>query len=285
MILLSPALMARLESLQVNSRRRLLGRFGGEHTSKRYGNTIDFADFREYHPGDDFRRIDYHVLARLDQVLIKLYEADDEVTLRLLVDTSASMSVGGKLDQAKRLAAALGFVALTAHDAVSVHTFPATGPAPRFAGRAGVPSFLAHLEGLQALGPTPFAEAAGHLLSQSGLPGITVVLSDLLTPQWRSLMKLRSRGSDVMIIHMLCSEDLDPGYTGDVELVDRETGDRLTVSVTEDVANSYRARLARWTDEVKRATRGSGALYAAVDAEDDIEDLLLTTWRETGVLR
>lgn len=285
MTLLSPALMARLESLQVNSRRRLLGRFGGEHTSKRYGNTIDFADFREYHPGDDFRRIDYHVLARLDQILIKLYEADDEVTLRLLIDTSASMSVGGKLDQAKRLAAALGFVALTAHDAVSVHTFPATGPAPRFAGRAGVPSFLAHLEGLQALGPTPFAEAAGHLLSQSGLPGITVVLSDLLTPQWRSLMKLRSGGSDVMIIHMLCSEDLDPGYTGDVELVDREAGDRLTVSVTEDVANSYRARVASWTDEVKKATRGSGALYAAVDAEDDVEDLLLTTWREAGVLR
>ncbi len=76
--MLSPALMARLESLQVNSRRRLVGRFGGDHDSKRYGSTIDFADFREYHPGDDFRRIDYHVLARLDQILIKLFEADDD---------------------------------------------------------------------------------------------------------------------------------------------------------------------------------------------------------------
>ena len=285
MTLLSPALMARLESLQVNSRRRLLGRFGGEHVSKRYGNAIDFADFREYHPGDDFRRIDYHVLARLDQILIKLFEADDEVTLRLLIDTSASMEVGGKLEQAKRLAAALGFVALTAHDAVSVHTFPATGPAPRFAGRAGIPSLLTHLEALQAIGPTPFAEAAGHLLSQSGLPGITVVLSDLLTPQWRTLMQLRSSGSDVMVIHVLCQEDLDPGYTGDVELVDREVGDRLTVSVTEDVASSYRARVGLWKEDVMRATRGSGALYVAVDADDDVEDMLLTTWREAGVLR
>ncbi len=285
MTLLSPALMARLESLQVNSRRRLVGRFGGEHDSKRYGNTIDFADFREYHPGDDFRRIDYHVLARLDQLLIKLYEADDEVTLRLLIDTSASMSVGGKLEQAKRLAAALGFVALTAHDAVSVHTFPASGPAPRFAGRAAVPALFAHLEGLHAVGPTPFAEAARHLLSQSGLPGVTVLLSDLLTPQWGALVNLRSAGSDVMVVHVLCEEDLDPGYTGDVELVDREAGERLTVSVTDDVAQSYKVRVTEWRDEVTRATRGSGALYTMVDARDDIETLLLTTWREAGVLR
>lgn len=285
MTLLSPALMARLESLQVSSRRRLVGRFGGEHSSKRYGNTIDFADFREYHPGDDFRRIDYHVLARLDQILIKLFEADDEVTLRLLIDTSASMAVGGKLEQAKRLSAALGFVALTAHDSVSVHTFPAGRPAPRFAGRASVPSFLAYLESLQAIGPTPFAEAAGHLLSQSGLPGITIVLSDLLTPQWKALMNLRSSGSDVMVIHILCAEDLDPDYSGDVELVDREEGDRITVSVTDDVAAGYRDRVRKWRDEVRHATRSSGALYSIVDADDDVETLLLTTWRNAGVLR
>ena len=278
-------LMARLETLQVNSRRRLVGRFGGEHTSKRYGNTIDFADFREYHPGDDFRRIDYHVLARLDQILIKLFEADDEVTIRLLIDTSASMSVGGKLTQAKRLAAALGFVALTAHDAVSVHTFPSDGPAPRFAGRASVPSFFAHLESLQAKGLTPFAEAAGHLLSQSGLPGVTIAISDLLTPQWKTLTNLRSSGSDVMVIHVLCEEDLEPEYSGDLELVDTEAGDRLTVSVTDDVAASYRDRVRSWREEVQHATRGSGALYSVVDANDDIETLLLNTWRSAGVLR
>jgi uncharacterized protein (DUF58 family) len=277
--------MARLESLQVNSRHRLVGRFGGEHTSKRYGNTVDFADFREYHPGDDFRRIDYHVLARLDQVLIKLYEADDEITLRLLIDTSDSMAVGGKMEQAKRLAAALGFVALTAHDSVSVHTFPEHGHAPRFAGRASVPVFLRHLESLEAAGPTPFAEASAHLLGRSGLPGVTVVLSDLLTPQWRALVGLRARGSDVMVIHLLCDEDLDPDYSGDLELVDREDRRRLTVSVTDDVARSYRSRVADWRGDVMAAVGGSGGLYVAVDAKDDVEDLLLATWRRAGILR
>lgn len=283
--MLSPALMARLESLQLQNRHRLVGRFGGDHASKRYGNTVDFADFREYHPGDDFRRIDYHVMARLDQVLIKLYEADDEITVRLLIDTSASMAVGEKLDQAKKLAAALGFVALSNHDSVHVHTFPSTGTAPRFAGRGSVPAFLSHMEQLTAAGPTPFARAAAHLLSQSSLPGMTIVLSDLLTPEWRSLMRLRASGSDISILHILCQEDLEPDHSGDLELVDRESGDRLTVSVTDDIANSYRARVRLWREEVRVSAHSTGSLYMAVDSDDDVERLLLKAWREAGVLR
>lgn len=285
MTLLSPALMARLESLQLASRHRLMGRFGGEHKSKRYGNTVDFADFREYTPGDDFRRIDYHVMARLDQVLIKLFEADDEITVRLLIDTSASMTTGGKMDQAKRLAAALGFVALVAHDSVSVHTFPNRGPAPRFAGRAAVPAFLNYVEDLKPSGLTPFAEAAAHLLSQAGLPGLTVVLSDLLTAEWKSLVQLRASGSDVTIMHILCTEDLSPDFSGDLELIDREEGDTLTVSVTDEVAARYRDRVQHWRSEVASAARGTGAAYVPVDAEDDIEKLLFTSWRAAGVLR
>jgi uncharacterized protein (DUF58 family) len=283
--LISPALMARLESLQIHSRHRLAGKFGGEHVSRRYGNTVDFADFREYHHGDDFRRIDYHVLARLDQVLIKLYEADDEVTLRILVDTSASMAIGGKLDQAKRLAAALGFVAMTAHDAVTVQTFPASGPPPRFAGRSAVPAFLAYLESLSPAGLTPFAEAASHLLGRSALPGVTVVLSDLLTPEWRSLVNLRAGGSDVLIVHLLCEEDLEPDHTGDLQLVDTEDRKRLTVSVTDETALAYRSRVNTWREEVKKTASASGSMYVPVDSRADVEQVLLQTWRRAGVLR
>ena len=283
--MLSPALMARLESLQLNSRHRLMGRFGGEHLSKRFGNTVDFADFREYHPGDDFRRIDYHVMARLDQVLIKLFEADDEITVRFLIDTSASMRVGAKMLQAKRLTAAMGFVALTAHDSVTVHTFPTQGAAPRFAGRASIPAFLDYMEGLEAEGLTPFAEAASHLMSRSGLPGLTVVASDLLTTEWRSLVRLRASGSDVTILHILCVEDLEPTFSGDLELIDSELGERLTVSVTDDVATTYRQRVRAWRETVVRTAHGAGATYLAIDATDDVETLMLQTWRKSGVLR
>jgi hypothetical protein len=148
-----------------------------------------------------------------------------------------------------------------------------------------VPAFLGYVEQLEATGLTPFAEAASHLLSQSGLPGVTVVLSDLLTPEWRSLVRLRASGSDVTILHILCDEDLDPEFSGDLELVDREMGERLTVSVTDDVANSYRARVRLWREDVATAARTSGASFQAVSADDDVEALLLQTWRAAGVLR
>jgi hypothetical protein len=112
-----------------------------------------------------------------------------------------------------------------------------------------------------------------------------VVASDLLTTEWRSLVQLRASGSDVTILHISCEEDLDPQFSGDLELVDRELGDRLTVSVTDDVARDYRLRVADWRAEVASATRGTGAMYVAVDSREDLEKLLLQTWRSAGVLR
>ncbi|MGH9150140.1 MAG: DUF58 domain-containing protein, partial [Acidimicrobiales bacterium] len=143
--LLEPALLARLETVQLGTRRRLAGLFAGEHRARGFGTSVDFADYRQYHPGDDFRRVDYHLLARLDVLLLRLFEAENDLHLRLLVDTSASMGVGGKLDQARRVAAALGFVALVRRDPVSLHTFPTPRPAPRFNGRAAAPALFAHL--------------------------------------------------------------------------------------------------------------------------------------------
>lgn len=285
MTLLSAEFMSRLESLQLRSKHRLVGKFGGEHSSKRYGNTVDFADFREYNPGDDFRRIDYHVLARLDQVLIKLYEADDEITVRFLLDTSDSMATSGKLQQAKRIAAALGFVALASHDSVSIHTFPESGMAPRFAGRSAIPNLFSYLESLEAGGITPFAQAAGHLLSRSGPPGITIVISDLLTTEWEALIGLRSSGSDLTVLHLLADEDTAPELSGDLMLVDREDGQRLTVSVTDQILETFADRVAAWQDQVKSRTIGVGGAYIAISPETDIEELIMKSWREAGVVR
>jgi uncharacterized protein (DUF58 family) len=283
--LLEPDVLARLESLQLQTRSRLAGKFGGDHRSLRYGNTVDFADFREYHPGDDYRRIDYHVLARLDQLLIKLYEANDEIVLRLLFDTSASMRIGGKLEQAKRIAAALGFVALTAHDTVTVHTFPQNGRPPRFTGRAAIPALFSYLESLTAEGPTPFAAAAAHLLSRSGPPGVTAVISDVLTPDWENIAHLRARGSDLVVLHLLANEDTAPGLLGDLELVHPEGRDRLPVSLTPDQLTAYMKRVESWRRSVADRCHSVGAVYVAVDVDADVGDLLLTTWRNTGVVR
>jgi uncharacterized protein (DUF58 family) len=283
--LLEPDLLGRLEHLQLGTRRRLAGRFAGEHRSTRRGTSLDFADYREYQRGDDPRRIDVGVWARLDQLLIRLYEAEDDLTVRLLVDTSASMA-GDKLRQAARLAAALGFVALVRRDVVSVHTFPLDRPAPRFTGRHAAHALLAHLDGLEADGDTRFAHAVRDLLSRPGPSGLTVVLSDLLTAEWaEGLTRLPARGGDVTVVHVLDRTELHPDLTGDLDLVDAESGEVLSVSLAPEQLKAYEAAAAAWADDVADRAHHSGAAYVRVLADEAIEPLLLGTWRETGVLR
>lgn len=284
--LLDPGLLVRLERLQLGTRRRLIGRFVGAHRSPRQGTSLDFADYREYHPGDDFRRIDYQLLARLDVLLIKLFEAEEDLHLRLLVDTSASMATGGKLRQAARVSAALGFVALCARDSVSVHTFPLDRPAPRFAGVAGRRALFDHLSSLRAEGSTDLARATSHLLARTGPPGVTIVVSDLMTPEWEgALQRLPARGGEVVVVHVLAPEDLAPQLGGDVDLVDVETGARVGATLVADTVAAYGEVVEAWRGRVEAACRRSGTSYLPLLATDDIESALLASWRREGVLR
>ncbi len=290
MTLLEPELLGRLEQAQLGTRRRLAGRFAGEHRSTRRGTSLDFADYREYQRGDDPRRIDVGVWARLDQLLIRLYEAEDDLTVRLLVDTSASMA-GAKLQQAARLAAAIGFVALVRRDVVTVHTFAsfrreANRPAPRFTGRHAAHALLQMLEELEADGDTRFAHAVRDLLSRPGPPGLTVVVSDLLTAAWsEGLNRLPARGGDVTVVHVLDRDELHPDLTGDLDLVDAETGEVVPVSLAPEQVKAYEAAAQAWADDVAERARYAGAAYVRVLADEPIEPLLLGSWREAGVLR
>ena len=284
-MILEPALLSRLERLQLGTRRRLAGAFSGEHRSTRHGTSLDFADFREYHPGDDFRRIDYTALARLDQLLVRLYEAEDDLTVRLLVDTSTSMA-GPKLRHAARIAAALGFVALVRRDIVTVHTFPLSRPAPRFTGRHAASALFGLLDGLDADGDTRFASAVTDLLGRRGPRGLTVVLSDLLTPEWSDgLTRLPAAGGDVTVVHVLERTELTPDLTGDLDLVDAETGEVLSVSLAPEQLREYERSARTWVDDVAARARSAGAAYVRTFTDDDLESLLLGTARTAGALR
>jgi uncharacterized protein (DUF58 family) len=284
--LLEPAFLARMEALQLGTRRRLAGHFAGEHRSVRHGSSVDFADYRQYHPGDDFRRIDYFLYARLGILNVKLFEAEEDLHLRILLDTSASMGTGDKLQCARRVAGALGFVALCRRDPVSVHAFPLDRPAPRFAGRGAVPALFGHLERLEAGGDTPFATAVASLLARPGPVGLTVVISDLLTPEWETALgRLPSRGGDVVVVQVLDPEELRPSMVGDLELVDRESGGRVAVSLAAEVVEQYERLAAAWVDRVAARCRQVGAGYVRLLTTDDLESTLLGAWRTAGVLR
>ena len=285
MPLLDPATLARLERLQLGTRRRLAGSIGGEHRSPNHGTTLDFADFRPYPPGDDFRRIDHLALARLDRLLIRLYEAEDDVTVRLLIDTSASMA-DSVLRQGVRAAAAIGFTALTRRDRVTVHTFPLDRPAPVFRGRGAVPALFAHLEALDATGTGDVVGAVTDLLGRPGPAGLTVLVSDLLTPDWeQGITRLPARGGDLVVTHVLAEDTLVPPHSGDLELVDAETGQTVAVSMSPTTRRDYEALARSWADDVARRCRSVGAAYVRVLDTDDLEALLVRAWRDAGVLR
>ena len=283
--LLAPELLARLERLQLVNRRRLAGGLAGEHRSPRHGSSLDFADFRDYYPGDDLRRIDFNALARLDRLLVKLFDAEDDLTLRLLIDASASMA-GAKLQRAKELAAALGFTALIRRDVVSLFAFPGQPAGGRFRGRSASSSLFTQIQKLEAGGETPFSLAADRVLAQPGPPGLTIVFSDLLTSEWDvGVGRLPARRGEFIVVHVLAPTDLEPDLSGDLELVDVENGARLEVSVTASILADYAKLAHRWTNDVAGRIRAGGGAYLQVLTTDDLEQVLLGRARDAGVVR
>lgn len=284
-MLLSGEFLARLERLQLVSRRRLSGTFMGEHRSPRHGPSLDFADFRDYCPGDDLRRIDTAALARLDRLLLKLYDAEDDLTLRLLVDTSGSMA-GEKLQRAAELAGALGFVALARRDEVVLSEFPPSGRPRRFRGRAAAVEMFEHLASLEGAGETRLSEAAERLLAQRGNAGLVVVVSDLLSADADDgLRMLPARGADLAVVHLLHPSDLDPVLEGDLELVDAETSERVEVSLDAGVVDDYRSTAAAWADDVAARVRSRGGAYARLLSTESVESMLLRRARDAQILR
>jgi len=283
--LLAPDLLGRLERLQLRTGQRLAGQFSGDHRSHRHGSSLDFADYREYHPGDDFRRIDYNLYARLDQLLLKLYEAEEDITIRLLIDTSASMEAPEKLHLARQVAAAIGFVSLVRRDVVTVATFPFKGPPPRFSGRSAAPALFAHLLALQPDGPTEFAHAVSDLLGRRSSPGLTVVISDLLTPDWRqAIRRLPARGDQSAVIHLVDERDFSVDLAGDIDVVDRETGQVVPVSASPRDLKALAERVAKWHEEVAEHCRLSGVAHTLIGLDDDLERTLFGSWRREGLL-
>ena len=285
-----PRLLEALERLQLRTRRPLAGAMTGAHRSTRHGTSVDFADFRPYQPGDDFRRLDYGTLARLDQLLIRHYEAEDDLVVRLVVDASASMGLDGKLRRAAEVAAAVGFVALTRGDAVTVHTAPSTAdgrrrPPPRFRARTTWPRLRDHLADLEAGGSGSLVGTATELLTGAGPRGLTVLVSDLLDEDWDdALRRLPARGADLVVVHVLGPGELDPVVAGDVDLVDIETGRRLPLSLTEQAIERYEVRRDAWLDRVANRVAALGAGYTLVRSDGELRPVLLGSLRAAGVV-
>ncbi|MCC6728739.1 MAG: DUF58 domain-containing protein [Chthonomonadales bacterium] len=286
--LLAPSFLRKLERLALASRRAFAGQMKGENRAPRRGASVEFADYREYQPGDDLRYVDWNTAARLDRLFVKLFVEEEDVLLALLLDTSASMGFGepAKLEVAIRVAAALGYVGLIQHDRVRVAAFPGapgTAPAPR-RGRAAVPPFFAHLAALRAEGGAPLGPALRDWAAASRGRGIAVVISDFMDTSWREgVGALVARDFQATLLHLLSPEELVPTVRGDVALIDSETRATLPLSVGPALLARYQAALAAHCDGIRAFARARGAGYLRVSTGATLEDIVLKQLRRAGV--
>ncbi len=295
--LFDEAFLRKLERLDIVARKLRAGALRGERRSTKRGQSVEFADFRLYSHGDDLRRVDWNVYARIERAFIKLFHEEEDRTVHLLLDVSPSMDWGEgpshKLTYARRAAAALGYIALAGLDRVAVATVG-----------AGVERRSATLRGTGALfrlfdflavdppreGGTDLDAALGEYARRARGPGPVFLISDLFSVGASGaaggragLLDLAGRGYEPNVIHTLAPEEIDPALTGELKLVDRETGAARELTIDEAALARYRRGLDAWRDDLSAWCRGRNWPYLPVSTDQPFEDLVLTSLRRAGM--
>ena len=306
MALLTPELLRRLEQFQLLAARRSKSSAKGERRSKARGQSVEFADYRNYVPGDDFRYLDWNLYGRLDKLFLKLYEEERELPVRVFLDASESMTFGTppKFDFARQIAAAAGYVALCGFDRVTVHIFPELNPAIQGVDPAVLSAELAARGGLRAVrgrkSSIPFfqnlsqltARGAGDLnegLRRGALAsrqtGVALVLSDFLDPAGyeTGLNALVGRGFQVNVVQILAPEELNPPTYGDLRLVDSESGGMQEVTFGKYRLKAYQQTVQNFCQRLRECCQSRGMSFFSVSSDTSLEQLLLKQLRQAEV--
>jgi len=284
--------LRKLESLAFLARRLYRGEARGAHTSVRRGTSLDFADFRAYQPGDDFRAIDWGIYGRLDRLVVRLYAEEEDLSVHLLLDSSASMSFGSppKIDYARRLAAALGYVGIGSLDRVGVTTFAAgleeghgRPLAPR-RGRAQLFHLLEYMSALRPAGRTDIARSLQEYARRSRTPGLAIVMTDLLddalSGYTRGLQALLFHDFEVVLVHVLDREEIGPTERGALRLTDMETGRTLPLYVDRPLLAAYRQKVSGFFEGVESFCLKNGIEYLRAATIVPFEDVVLRYLRQ-----
>lgn len=288
--LLSPELLARLERLEFVSRKVFRGRMKGERRSPRKGQSVEFADFRNYVPGDDLRMIDWNLYARLDQLFLKLFMEEEDLHVDVLIDGSGSMDFGTptKFRTACQLGAAIGYVGMCRGDRVTVAAMgPHAAAAPVGRGRAGLPRMTSYLESIRPVHDVPLHDAVRDFLARRRGAGVCVLISDLMDKAGfeTALRMLTGRRLDVFLVHILAPEEYDPPVRGDRRLIDAEDGDRVEITVNTVVLQRYRENVRRFIESVRGFCSRRDIVYLPVRSDTPVDDVMTRYLRRRGVVR
>jgi uncharacterized protein (DUF58 family) len=282
----------KLDYLALVSRRVFSGRLRAERRTKKSGSGVEFADHRDYQPGDDFRSLDWNVYQRFDRLLVRLYEEEEDLAIYFILDTSASMSFGEgarKLAYAKKVVAALAYVGLANLDRVSIVTTSdrLTNRMPETRGKARIFKALRFLRESGAEGPTDLGDAMKTFVAQNKRRGLAVVVSDLYDPRGfeKGINVLRYNKFDVFVVHVVDPAEARPRLHGDVLVYDCETGDEREVTVTARVLDRFAKAYAEYFAEIERFCATHQVPYVSASVEVPFDELILRVFRRGGFLR
>ncbi len=288
--LLDPVFLRRLDRLALVARRAVVGRQSAERRSKKRGTSVEFADYRNYTPGDDFRHIDWNLYGRLGSLFLRLFVAEEDLDVRIYLDRSKSMEFGSpsKLDYGKKIAAALAYVGLRRQDRVSVSTYGEAMDEGLAAARGHARIFRVfdYLDRIQPGGATNFRETFRKGLPR-GRKGAAIVISDFLNPadSWIDGLRALAGGSmQVALVQVAAPEEISPTRLGDLELIDSETGGKIPVTVTPRLLAQYRKNYESFCEDLKTFARRWQMSYAHAPTDVAFEKLIFDVLRQGGVL-
>lgn len=276
-----------LRMLRIVTRRFFRGQKVGQRKSQRKGASVEFKDYKEYQPGDDPRFLDWNVYGRFDKLLVKLFHNEEDLQVFVLVDSSASMQFGSpsKYDHARRLAAAISYLAASGLDRSLVMTF-ADGLS-RLSTPASRPGHVFHhfrfLEKAEGGGPSRLEKSVDEFLSRTKRKGAVFVVSDFLTEGVQeALRKLRFNRHEVFLIQVLSEEEQVPTLAGLVQLVDSETGNQRELYMDAAAIEAYRQVLEEFTGGLESFALGQGITYVKSSTSAPFQSTILQLFAPRG---
>jgi uncharacterized protein (DUF58 family) len=294
--LLEPEFLRKLERLALIAKRVHLGLAKGERRSRRKGSSVEFADYRDYVQGDDPRHVDWNLAGRLNTLYLKLFQEQEDLTLHLLIDASASMRFGAppKLGFACKMAAAVGYIALVGYDRLSVEAFcgEAATRLPRCRGKASTYKFFTFLESILDARPdekkdTRLEEWCRSYALRNRAKGVAVLLSDFLDPSGFDgcLRRLSTSGSDLYVVHVLSRDEVEPQVTGDLRLIDSETNAFTEISMSRALLKRYKDNVGGFCTALRRECLARGIGYIPATSDMPFERLVLDLIRRGGMVK
>ena len=293
---LSDEFFSRLETLSLELRADLAGFFGGKHLVKTYGQTVEFADYREYMLGDDIRRIDWNLYSRFEKFFLKLFTDERQMHTEIFLDCSGSMGKVNpvKADYAVAVAAALGYLSVHNMDKVSIKLINGERANDPFGTIVGKRAFFNAISALGELtfdGESDLYTSIVNAPNQGSNDGLTVIISDFFTDtDWRSAVDyLCYKKRQVLLIQVLTPEEVDPLYSGRVNLIDSESlgvEDERNMKIKIDRASqiAYEQAMAEIRDGLTSFANSRGAAFISVCTDRPIESVLFKELLKVGIM-